>query len=117
MKTRSVDIDEMQDMKAKRRPRFASEMTTEELERLTADLDEEFVIDKSRPLTPEEREVWQQIKRKGRPKKGNGAKVISVSIERGLLTRSDHLAKKLGITRAALIARGLEMVAAAAKRR
>lgn len=96
-------------MTHKSRPKFASEMTTEELERLTADLDEEFVVDKSRPLSPEQRRRWQAIKRKlGRPKKGEGAKVISVSVERGLLARSDRLAKKLGISRAALIAQGLE---------
>lgn len=91
-----------------RRPKFASEMTHEELERLTADLDEEFIIDKSRPLTPAQRRRWEAMKRKpGRPKRGAGVQAISVSVERDLLARADRLAKKLGISRAALIERGL----------
>ena len=37
-------------------------------------------------------------------------KVISVSVERGLLARSDALARDLGISRASLIERGLRAV-------
>lgn len=101
-------------MSRKSRPEYASEMTVEELERLTADLDEEFVAEKSRPLSPEQRRWWQAAKRKlGRPTRGEGAKVISLSVERGLLAKSDRLAKKLHITRAALVDRALrEMLAA-----
>ncbi|HOB76255.1 MAG TPA: hypothetical protein PKG54_17225 [Phycisphaerae bacterium] len=85
------------------------EMNTEELARATAEFDQEFIVDTFKPLTPEQQREWRRIKRKlGRPRKGKGAKVISVSVERGLLARSDRLAKKLGITRAALIAQGLE---------
>src|SRR5512146_295471 len=101
-------------MRRETRPRYASEMTVEELERLTADLDQEFVIDKAKPLSPEQRRRWLAMKRKiGRPPKGAGAKVISISVERGLLTRADRLAKKLHTTRAALVAQGLEQVLAA----
>jgi hypothetical protein len=90
------------------------EMTTEELARATAEFDEELVIDKCGPLSPEDQKRWQRMKRKmGRPKKGAGVKVISVSVERNLLGRADRLAKKLRTTRAALIARGLEKVLAA----
>lgn len=38
--------------------------------------------------------------------------MISVSVERGLLSRSDALAKDLGLTRAGLIERGLQAVLA-----
>jgi hypothetical protein len=41
---------------------------------------------------------------------GGGVKVISVSVERGLLARSDALARDLGISRASLIERGLRAV-------
>jgi len=41
------------------------------------------------------------------------SKVISVSVERQLLSRSDELAEELGLTRAAIIARGLKAVLAA----
>ncbi len=37
-------------------------------------------------------------------------KVVSVSVERRLLAESDALAKRLGISRAALVERGLEAV-------
>lgn len=83
-------------------------MTTAELERLTADLDQEFIADTFHPLTPAERKRWEAMKRKpGRPKTGAGAKVISLSVERGLLAKSDRLAKKLHLTRAALVAQAL----------
>jgi hypothetical protein len=68
-----------------------------------------------RPLTPSERKRWAAIqKRMGRPKVSKGAKVVSVSIERGLLDRSDRYARSKGMTRAQLIAKGLEMALKAA---
>lgn len=89
----------------------STEMTIAELEALTADLDDEFVADKFGPLTPENRRLWESIKRgRGRPKVGKGAKVVSVSIERELLARTDKAAKKAGISRAKLVADGLERV-------
>ena len=84
------------------------------MEALVRDLDEEFVADKFRPLTPAERAEWQRAKRKrGRPVQGKGAQVISVSVEKGLLAASDKLAAKKRITRAKLIARGLRAMLAA----
>jgi hypothetical protein len=87
------------------------QMTPPQLEAATAPFDAEMVVDESRPLTPAERKVWQAARRKpGRPKKGAGVKVISVSVERGLLARSDALASRLGISRAALVEQGLRAV-------
>jgi hypothetical protein len=43
--------------------------------------------------------------------------VISVSVERELLSRSDNLAKNLGLSRAGLIERGLKAVLAAEEKR
>ena len=40
------------------------EMNAQELANATAEFDEEFVIDKSRPLTPEERARWERARRK-----------------------------------------------------
>ena len=79
-------------------------MKPEELREATKAFDEEMVVDKSLPLTAAERKAWETARRKpGRPRRGGGAKVISVSVERGLLARSDALAKKLGLSRASLI--------------
>ena len=80
----------------------------------TNEFDQEFVADSFKPPSSNARAKWRKAKRKpGRPTEGKGAKVISVSVERRLLGRSDKLAKKMGITRARLIARGLRAVLAA----
>ena len=86
----------------------------EELERITADLDREFVASTFRPPTDDENKTWRKAKRKrGRPVRGKGSKVISVSIERRLLDRTDQLARRKRVSRAQLIARGLNAVLAA----
>jgi len=88
-------------------------MDAEELAKATAEFDREMVISQSRDLNPGERRTWQKARRKpGRPRRGAGVKVVSVSVERGLLSRSDALASRLGISRAALIERGLRLVLA-----
>lgn len=89
-------------------------LTPAEREKTTAEFDQEFIIDTFRPLTPQERKRWERLKRgPGRPKVGKGANVVSVSIERSLLEQSDSLAKKLRVSRAGLIARGLKAMLAA----
>jgi hypothetical protein len=81
------------------------QMSTEELARATKRFDEPFVVDDSRPLTPEERKQWRRIKRKrGRPKAGQGFARVSLSIERGLLKQASALAKKRRIPRSKLFA-------------
>jgi hypothetical protein len=88
-------------------------LNADELAAETAEFDREMVVSKSRALTPAERHTWEEARRKpGRPKRGAGVKVISVSVERRLLDRSDALARSLGISRAALIERGLKVVLA-----
>jgi hypothetical protein len=91
------------------------EMNAQELARATAEFDKEFIGDTFKPLTPEMRARWEKAKRKpGRPRVGKGVDVISVSVEKGLLARSDALARRLKVRRSALIARGLRAVLAAA---
>jgi hypothetical protein len=83
----------------------------EELREATKEFDREMVVAKSRPLRPAERRAWEKARRKpGRPRRGAGVKVISVSVERDLLARSDELARTLGVSRASLIERGLKAV-------
>ena len=89
-------------------------MTLPELRAATKELDREMVADEFRPLTAAESARWEKARRKpGRPRRGAGAKVISVSVERQLLARSDALARNLRITRASLVERGLKAVLAA----
>jgi hypothetical protein len=85
------------------------EMTTKELEEATWQFDEPFVVRRSRPLTPTEKELWRAAKRKrGRPKIGRGFQRISVSMERGLLKQVTALAKKRRVSRSRLFAQVFE---------
>jgi hypothetical protein len=79
----------------------------------TAAYGREMVIDRFGPLTRADRMRLERARRKpGRPRRGEGVKVISVSVERDLLQRSDRLARSLGVSRARLTERGLEIVLA-----
>ncbi|HEV3259069.1 MAG TPA: ribbon-helix-helix protein, CopG family [Gemmataceae bacterium] len=85
------------------------EMTAEELAAATKQFNKPFVAEKSRPLTPAQREQWQRVQRKrGRPRIGKGFKRISVSLERGLLKRVTAAARKRRISRSKLFAQAIE---------
>jgi hypothetical protein len=84
----------------------------EEKERQCKDYDKEFFFERGRPLTSAQRALWERAKRRGRPTVGQGAKVISLSVERQLLKEADALAKARGISRAELVARGLRAILA-----
>jgi predicted exporter len=84
-------------------------MNKKELATATAQFDGDFDDSQFKSLNEEQHARWQRVKRKrGRPTVGQGARVISVSVEKGLLQRADKLAKKLKVTRAGLITKGLE---------
>jgi hypothetical protein len=73
-----------------------------------AKFDKGVDLHKTKPLTTQQRRLWNKAKRKrGRPRVGKGVEVISLSVERDLLRRADQVAKQQGISRAALFARGL----------
>lgn len=82
-----------------------------EKERIWASFNQPTPFEETRPLTPAQRAQWRRVKRKmGRPKVGKGAKVISLSVERGLLKEADAFAKRHKLSRAKLFALGLEAV-------
>ena len=81
--------------------------------RIEAETPEQRLV-RSRPLNAREREQWRRFKKLGRPRIGKGAKTISLTVERDLLKRADAYAKRHGISRARLIARGLEVILGAA---
>ena len=90
------------------------EMTHAELRDVTKDFDEEFVADKSRPLTREEKALWGKVRAKPpRGEDGPDQQTIEVRLEKTLLDRCTALAKKKRISRDALIARGLKALLAA----
>jgi hypothetical protein len=95
--------------KANNRAKPYWEMNTDELAAATAKFDREFVADEFGKATPKaKRRLSRSDAKRGRPKKGRGAKVISVSLEQGLLEKADKLAKQLSVSRAQLISRGLQ---------
>jgi len=88
-----------------------TELTTAELRRATQEFDEPMVLErKSRPLSPKERVAYRRAMKRGRPRVGEGARRVLITVERGLLRRADAYAKRQQISRSELIARGLEAV-------
>lgn len=96
-----------------KRTKKYSEMTTAELAEATREFDQENVADTFRRMTPAEEAAWRAAVEKrprGRPRVGKGVKVVSLGIEADLLRRADALAKKRRISRAKLVAEGLEAI-------
>ena len=98
-------------MKKRVKGKPLTDMNTDELAEATAEFDREFVADGFCPPDATARARLSRAKRKrGRPVRGRGAKAISVTVEVGVLRRTDALARKLRLSRAALVERGLRSV-------
>lgn len=70
-----------------------------------------------KPLTAEDRATHRRARddakaKMGRPVVGEGAKIVPVSIERGLLRQVDRYAKRHKLKRSQLVAEGLKMLLA-----
>jgi len=99
---------------SKRKPYW--EMNTEELRQATREYDQPFSAEKAASPPTRERAKLRRLQRKmGRPRKGEGCKQIAVTIERGLLRRTDAFARKAGMSRSAVIAAGIDKFIGAAK--
>ena len=86
-------------------------LDADELAKATAEFDREFIVDEFRPLDAAARRRWAAAKRKrGRPARGRGAQIISLSVERDLLRRTDALARRLKLSRARIVELGLRRV-------
>jgi len=70
----------------------------------------ESMLARSRPLSAQERRQWKRFKALGRPKVGKGARTISLTVEKSLLAKADAYAKRVGISRAKLVAQGLAAI-------
>ena len=105
-KPRKSDIDEFIALPASKKARILKQIEAETPEQRLA---------RSRPLNARERRQWHRFKTKmGRPKVGKGAKTISLTVERELLRKADAYAKRHGISRAKLVAKGLQAIIGAA---
>ncbi|MBC7785086.1 MAG: ribbon-helix-helix protein, CopG family [Burkholderiales bacterium] len=81
-----------------------NKMSATDLERATEKFDAEFVADHSRALTPQEKKRHQLARRPGRPRIGQGAEKIRISMERDLLKKVDAHAARRKQSRSQLIA-------------
>jgi hypothetical protein len=89
-----------------------SEMTAAELREATKEYDREWTGPglPGKPLKTADRALHR--KARGRPMVGKGAKIVPVSIERGLLTRADAFAHRHNLKRSEMVAKGLRLVMA-----
>lgn len=90
-------------------------MNTAELAAATAQYDKEWTGGAlpGKPLTAAQRSAHRRAAKRakaGRPKVGKGAKIVPVTIERGLLKAADHFAKQHGLKRSQMVAEGLRLV-------
>lgn len=90
-------------------PGHYGRMDAAELDEEVAKFDQEFIADTAEALTAKERARDRRARRKSGPSRtSNRAKRVLITIDSSLLRRSDVYADKHGLTRSALIARGLE---------
>jgi len=103
-------------MSPTKKSRPITKMSTTALDAMVAEFDREFVADSFGPMDSKARAHLHRAKRKrGRPRVGAGSQVVSVTIEKRLLRKVDRLAKRLGVSRAKLIAVGLLKITKAAE--
>jgi|SRR5579884_1721721 len=89
-------------------------LSAEEKERQYRELDHEFAKAQTKPLTPEQRKAWKkrQERRRARATGVSPSTTVSLRIASDLLQRADALGKRNGLSRAEVVARGLELLLA-----
>ena len=80
------------------------EMNTAELQEATKEFDEEFVILKSKPLSPEMRAKWEKARRKKPTKPKSAEAGLTVTVQSDLLTWLTTQAKKKNLSRSRFVA-------------
>ena len=89
-----------------------SEKTPAELEAAAAEFNRFVPLSETKPLTQADKRKHAAARKRGRPRIGQGADKIQISVERGLLKKVDRVADELHLSRSELIARGLHAVLA-----
>jgi hypothetical protein len=100
-------------MKKQERSKPYEAMNAQELARATRDLERERPGLPGKALTAAQRSRFRRALR-GRPSVGQGVKVISLSVEKSLLSRTDAAAAQAGLKRAQFVAKALEQALGAA---
>lgn len=105
-------------MATRKPPKPLWNLSTQQLREATAEFDGPALARGFARPSAVQRAAWNLAAgKRGRPRIGEGAKTISVTIERTLLSQADRRAKALKISRAQLIARGLQALIASKPRR
>ena len=90
-------------------PKPYSAMSAADLDAQTEKFDQEFIVREGRSLTRSlQRKLLSARRKRGRPRVGKGSKRVLITLERGLLQRSDAFARRKRLSRSQLIALGLE---------
>ena len=97
----------MEKKKNKHKPYY--EMNLEELRAATRKYDRAMPGIPGKPLSATERAEFEVSRGRGRPRVGAGSQKIAITVERTLLRQADAAAKREGISRAQLVARGLHL--------
>src|SRR5438034_451590 len=96
-----------------------SQMNAAELAAATQQYDQEWTGPglPGRPLTTKQRPTHRRATsqaqaraKAGTPKVGAGAKIVAISIERGLLKKADAYAKRRRLKRSRMLAQGLRLL-------
>ena len=86
------------------------EMTTAELRKATRQFDDPDYHPAALPLTDEDKAQLKRAATRGRPRVGLGSRRIQVTMEISLLKKADVFARRNRLTRAQLIAKGVQAV-------
>ena len=109
-----------------KRSSSAVELTLERFEAMSArekeavyhEVDREIGPSELRSLNAGERRRWARFKKRlGRPKIGRGAKLVTLSVERGRMEQIDAFLKRHGLGRSAFLLRGAELAMAEIERK
>jgi len=87
-------------------------LSPEDKEKVWQYYNRKIPFSETRPLDSHKRARFERTRRRsvGRPKIGQGAKVVAVTLEKGFLNRVDAYAKKHKIKRAQMITQGLRII-------
>jgi hypothetical protein len=95
--------------KKKSKPFF--KMTAAERDALVKQFDREILFEETKPLSLKGKALWERAKRsKPSPKSRSAAKAVVIPVDEALLNRADKYAKRHGMTRAQVVAKGLKAV-------
>jgi hypothetical protein len=95
-------------------------MTDDERNAEVARFEKGVRFEDTRPLSAKSRLLWERVRQaRGRPRKAAKAARVLITVEPELLSLADRFARRHGLSRSEMIARGLHLVMAtgdAAKR-